>query len=85
VFVADGGPYNKLGEGSQALFKALGEDRCSQMSQDGHCEKYRDFSIPSGVLVFLFPNSKIVGLTPANALEKIRFEALARFERLKHN
>jgi hypothetical protein len=83
VFVADGGPYNKLGEGSQALFKALGEDRCVVMSSTGHCEKYKDFSIPSGVLVFLFPNSKIVGLKPVNALEKIRVEALARFARLK--
>lgn len=84
VFVADGGPYNKLGEGSEALFKALGEDRCKLMSHDGHCEQYRDFSIPSGVLVFLFPDSRIEGLTPANALERIRVEALARFERLKH-
>lgn len=84
VFVADGGPHNKLGEGSEALLKALGEDRCRQMSADGHCNSYRDQSVERGVLFFLFPNSKIPGLTPANALEKIRAEAMNRFERLKH-
>ncbi len=82
VFVADGGPHNKLGEGSAALFAALGESRCRR-TLGGHCESYRDVSIPRGVLFFLFPDSKIEGLTPANALGKIRSEALARFERLK--
>jgi hypothetical protein len=83
VFVADGGPNNKLGEGSSALFKALGEDRCREWGSDGHCRRYRDFSISQGVLCFLFPGSKISGLNPDNALGKIRTEALARFERLK--
>jgi hypothetical protein len=83
VFVADGGPHNKLGEGSEALFKALGEDRCLKWKDLNHCEQYHDASIKRGVLFFLFPNSKIEGLTPDNALEKIRQEALARFEKLK--
>src|SRR5215510_2294102 len=83
VFVADGGPHNKLGEGSASLFKALGEDRCSKWRSDDHCERYRDFSLEGGVLFFLFPNSQIEGLNPGNALEKIRNEALARFEGLK--
>lgn len=83
VFIADGGPYNKLGEGSEALFKALGEDRCLKWRPDGHCENYHDSSLPDKVLFFLFPRSNIVGLTPANALEKVRFEALARLAKLK--
>lgn len=83
VFVADFGPHNKLGEGSAALFKALGEDRCARWGSDGHCRRYRDFSIERGVLFFIFPNSRIEGLNPGNALEKIRTDALARWERLK--
>jgi hypothetical protein len=83
VFVADGGPYNKLGEGSSALFKALGEDRCRLWRADGHCERYRDFSIPGSVLFFLFPNSKLDDINPENALDRIRSEALKRFEELK--
>jgi hypothetical protein len=83
VFVADGGPHNKLGEGSAALFTAFGVDKCL-LRKDGHCTKYQDNSIPEGVLFFLFPDSKIEGLTPDNALERVRAEALARFEALKH-
>ena len=82
IFVADGGPHNKMGEGSTALLKAIGEDRC-KLWCDGHCEKFRDVSVPGGVLFFLFPNSKLADLTPDNALEKIKVEALRRFEALK--
>lgn len=82
VFVADGGPHNKLGEGSTALLKAIGEDRCRRW-RDGHCERFHDVSVPDGVLFFLFPRSNIPGLTPANALERVRVEALRRFEELK--
>jgi Fungal chitosanase of glycosyl hydrolase group 75 len=83
VFVADGGPGNKLGEGSAALFRELGEDRCRSMSAEGHCEDFRDVGISREVLFFLFPNSSIEGLTPANAIEKIRREALRRFAELQ--
>jgi Fungal chitosanase of glycosyl hydrolase group 75 len=82
VFVADGGPHNKLGEGSTALLKAIGEDRCLQW-HDGHCERVHDVSVQGGVLFFLFPNSTIPDLTPENALQKIKDEALRRFEELK--
>lgn len=85
VFIADGGPHNKLGEGSAALFKAIGEDRCQRMGSDGHCERYRDVSIDGGVLFFLFPGSKIAGLTPDNASESIRREALRRFAELQRH
>jgi hypothetical protein len=83
VFVADGGPGNKLGEGSAALFRELDEDRCRRMSAEGHCENYRDVGISREVLFFLFPGSKLAGLTPDNALENIRREALRRFEELR--
>lgn len=82
VFVADGGPHNKLGEGSAALFRELGEDRCREMGAGGHCKRYLDASIERGVLFFLFPGSKIRGLTPENALESVRREALRRFSEL---
>jgi hypothetical protein len=83
VFVADGGPNNKLGEGSAALLKALGEDRCLEWTADGHCHKYRDFSVPGGVLFFLFPKSSVKGLSPDNALDTVSREALRRFQELK--
>lgn len=82
VFVADGGPHNKLGEGSAALFRELGQDRCRRTGPGGHCERYLDASIERGVLFFLFPGSRIEGLTPDNALETIRREALKRFAEL---
>lgn len=82
VFVADGGPHNKLGEGSAALFREVGQDRCRRVGSGGHCEHYLDASIERGVLFFLFPGSRIQGLTPDNALEKIRSEALRRFAEL---
>jgi hypothetical protein len=82
VFVADGGPGNKLGEGSAALFRELGEDRCRSMGAEGHCKDYRDVGISRGVLFFLFPHSRLAGLTPDNAIENIRREALRRFAEL---
>ena len=84
VFIADGGPHNKLGEGSTALLKAIGEDRCKEW-RDGHCERIRDVSVQGGVLFFLFPNSAITDLTPENALQRVKDEALRRFGELKSN
>lgn len=82
VFIADGGPHNKLGEGSTALLKAIGEDRCL-LWRDGHCERFHDVSVAGKVLFFLFPNSKLPDFTPENALEKVNAAALRRFEELK--
>jgi hypothetical protein len=83
VFVADGGPSFRLGEGSSALFKELGEDRCAKKDSDGHCTRYRNFSIEDKVLFFVFPKSEIKDLNPNNALEKVKNEALKRFQKLK--
>jgi hypothetical protein len=69
VFVADGGPYNKLGEGSAAALAALGEDRCRRHNDQGFCDRYRDASIPSGVITIIFPGSRSSEMTPTNALQ----------------
>lgn len=95
VFVADGGPHNKLGEGSSSLFKLLGEDRCKASRNDGrtrldkkwtsdfYCTDYRNISVPDKVLFFVFPKSKIADITPDNAINKVKNEALDRFQKLK--
>ena len=83
VFVADGGPFNKLGEGSPALFRELGEDRCTMRNSDGNCTNFRNASIVGKVLFFVFPKSKITDLSPDNAISKIKGEALNRLQKLK--
>ena len=55
VFVADGGPHNKIGEGSSALFRELGETWCREFDGENHCIKYRRDSIGDSVLFFIFP------------------------------
>ena len=77
VFVADGGPYNKLGEASSATFAALGENRCLQRS-NGHCVRYREAGINSGVLYVLFPGSRRAETSPKNARTLARNEACRR-------
>ena len=83
VFIADGGPSFRLGEGSFKLLKELGEDRCTDRNSEGHCTDYIDSSIGDKVLFFVFPKSEIKDLNPNNALEKVRNEALKRFQKLK--
>jgi RHS repeat-associated protein len=51
AIIADGGPHKKLGEGSVALLRALGEDRYA----NGH---FIDSDIPDGVVEILFPGSR---------------------------
>jgi hypothetical protein len=99
VFVADSGPYNKLGEGSSLLHQLIGEDKCKpgkrrtdgktrtdkRWTSDVYCTEYKNVSVEDKVLFFIFPNSKIPNLSPANATNKINTEALKRFENLKDN
>lgn len=80
VLVADGGPHNKLGEASSAVFKAVGEDRCETWNAAGWCEKYRDFSVDANVVTILFPGSRRGDLTPSNALSIMRKEACQRLQ-----
>jgi hypothetical protein len=60
VIVADGGPYNKLGEGSLALHRELGIDFCAERNEDGACiELTRSpYSISGDVAMILFPGSR---------------------------
>jgi hypothetical protein len=69
AFVADGGPYNKLGESSAATLAALGEDRCTHHNDQGFCDRYRDASISSGVVTIIFPGSRRAGLKPDSAMK----------------
>ncbi len=64
AFVADGGPYNKLGEGSAAALAALGKDRCLHHNAQGFCTKYKNVSIPDSVVTIVFPGSRQQGMKP---------------------
>lgn len=50
VIVADGGPKNKIGEGSIALFRAFGEERIKN-------HKVADVGLDSRFRMLIFPNS----------------------------
>lgn len=73
VFVADGGPHNKLGEGSSRLHELIGADKCrsgqrrdngtrlpsdKRWTSDLYCLGYRNVSEPRDVLTFIFPGSR---------------------------
>jgi hypothetical protein len=82
VFIADGGPFMRLGEGSTRVFKALSnpqEDRCRKWSQDGNrcvgpggdAYPYRNFSQTGRVVYILYPHSGKEDLNPDNAIARI--------------
>ncbi|HEX8736020.1 MAG TPA: glycoside hydrolase family 75 protein [Pyrinomonadaceae bacterium] len=83
VFVADTGPDFRIGEGSAALLRAVGVDRCKARNEERHCTDYEDSSIEENVLFFIFPNSKSKDLKKENALAVIKEKALKRFEEFK--
>jgi hypothetical protein len=73
VFVADGGPHNKLGEGSSRLHELIGADKCrpgkrradgtrlpadNRWTSDHYCLEYRNVSESRDVLTFIFPGSR---------------------------
>ncbi len=80
AFVADGGPFNKLGEASAAALVALGEDRCTKQNDAGFCTRYRDSSIASGVVTIVFPGSRRAGMTADTALAWMCEEAKNRLD-----
>lgn len=84
VMVADSGPGFRIGEGSAALFRAIGEERCKTFQQE-QCTKFKDFGISKNVLFFVFPNSRISKdkLNKDNALGLINKEAMKRFNDFK--
>lgn len=85
ALVADRGPKCKIGEGSIQLHEELGHHVCRERNAAGECTSLRNVGIGSGVLYFIFPRSKIAGLTPANAAQRIREEGERLFNALKAN
>jgi len=81
--VADAGPKCKVGEGSIQLHEDIGHKVCLARNDRQECTKLRNTSIPKEVLYFVFPNSKIAGLTPANAKQRIAEEGERLFNNLR--
>jgi hypothetical protein len=85
VFVADGGPHNKIGEGSLALFDALGDTRCARrLAEDPRfCAQIKNYSLGRTVEYIMFPGSAINGLTPSNTNELVSEKAMKLYNALK--
>jgi len=83
AFVADEGPKCKIGEGSIQLHEELGHKVCLTRNRRGECTRLRDVGITKDVLYFVFPNSKIAGLTPENAKQRIAEEGERLFNTLR--
>jgi hypothetical protein len=81
VVVADGGPFNKIGEGSVALHRALGREFCLSRNADGICVKLNPnpSSIDSGVTTIIFVDSGIPGITAATLPKVTHDEAMRLF------
>lgn len=78
VIVADTGPFEKLGEGSLALHRALGRELCEKRNSGGTCRRVieRVESIGGDVTTVLFPHTAITGVTPTNIAQLVHDEAL---------
>lgn len=78
VIVGDTGPYNKLGEGSLALHRALGRELCTDRDPSGVCRRVVEdmTSIDDGVTTILFPGSRRPDLTPDNVEAVVKTEGL---------
>jgi hypothetical protein len=76
VIVADTGPFEKLGEGSLALHRALGRELCAARDRKRTCTRVADpmESIDGNVVTVLFPNSARNDLTPATIAATIGSE-----------
>ena len=79
VFIADGGPFMRLGEGSARLFETLDESRCKKWNSDGtRCVgpgdseyPYRNFGLSSKVIFIIYPGSRSATLSPETAIAEI--------------
>lgn len=76
VIVGDTGPFEKLGEGSIALHRALGRELCAKRDAAGVCVRVVDpmESIDGNVVTVLFPGSARDDLTPATIARTIPIE-----------
>ena len=82
VIVADGGPFNKIGEGSMALHRALGTELCQGRDADATCWKVNrnPSSIGNGVTTIIFTGSAIPGLTAGTMVQASKEKGMALFE-----
>jgi hypothetical protein len=84
VIVADGGPYNKLGEGSLALHRELGIDYCATRDEDGNCTELsrRPVSIAGDVAMILFPGSRDprASLSPNTLAHVVQMKGLVLYK-----
>jgi len=80
AFIADGGPFMRLGEASARVFEALGYDRCRGWNADhARCVgpgnavyPYIQKGLPDSVLFIVFPGSgATAALTRDNAIARI--------------
>jgi hypothetical protein len=76
VIVGDTGPFEKLGEGSIALHRALGRELCAKRDAAGVCVRVVEpmESIDGNVVTVLFPGSARDDLTPATIARTIPIE-----------
>ncbi|MDQ2976020.1 MAG: glycoside hydrolase family 75 protein [Acidobacteriota bacterium] len=81
--VADAGPKCKIGEGSIQLHEELGHRVCLARNGRQECTKLRNAGIAKDVLYFVFPRSRIAGLTPVNARQRIAEEGERLFNKVR--
>lgn len=76
VIVADGGPFNKLGEGSIALHRRLGKELCKTKDAEGRCTTMvSPLSSQAGPFVtILFPGTKRADVRASNIVEITKTE-----------
>ena len=84
ALVADFGPKCKIGEGSIRLHEELGHQVCRQRDVEGNCTKLRNVGLAKDVLYFIFPHSKLPGLTPENATRRISDAGRELFDALRN-
>jgi hypothetical protein len=92
VFIADTGPFMKIGEASVRVFEELGQSRCLHWdsAKKTRCVgktkgelPYENSGIPGDVLFIAWPNSAKAGdLTPDNAIRKICDFAMGKLKSL---
>jgi hypothetical protein len=83
ALAADHGPKCKIGEGSIELHEELGHKVCLARNSRGECTRLKNLGIGRDVLYFVFPHSKINGLTPSNAKQRIAEEGERLFNALR--
>jgi hypothetical protein len=83
AFVADEGPFFKIGEASIRIHERL-QPATPSPWQTSTKKKIRDSSVEQGVLYFVFPRTASTDeLDPANAEQEITDTAMTFFERFK--